>query len=132
MTESDLRRYVRTEILNEYAGEVRYEDFAKVFDALKQVFKVAGTAVKSIGSALVLNYNIAVDSSEDEIRQAKERYDSRRSDIEREYKEGLKYAEEALGDVEAIIFMTNPGLYLAYKATEVGLTDYGSISDWCG
>lgn len=130
MTESDLRRYVRAEILNEYAGEVRYEDFSKVFDAFKHVFKVAGTAIKSIGSALVLNYDIIVAPSEKEIKEAKERYAVRRTDIEREYKEGLKYAEEALGEIEPIIFMANPGLYLAYKAAEISLTDYGAISDW--
>jgi len=48
--ESDLRKYVRKEILLQESapGDLAYSDVKEIFDAFKNVFTVAGIALKGI------------------------------------------------------------------------------------
>ena len=60
MKESELREYVRKEIILQESvpGDLQYSDMKELFDSFKNVFTVAGIALKAIASSLVLNVEV--------------------------------------------------------------------------
>ncbi len=130
MTEAQLRGYVRRELLNEY-GDVGYSfNTDKVWESFVNIFKVTHTAIKSVISALVLNYEIIVAPDEEAIEQAHATFANRRARFQQEYEQNLRYFNDVAGEAELFLFLVNPGAYLAYKIADVTVADYGSLRDW--
>ena len=75
MTEEKLRSYIKKELrLDEAQGDFSGEDMKNVWKSFTNVFKVIGTALKSILSALVLNVEILFRTDENKIKQSFENY----------------------------------------------------------
>ena len=121
MKEKDLRRYIRKEIrLNEDAGDFSAQDVKDVWKSFTDVFKVFGTALKSLLSVLVLNVELVFRSDPEEIRRAFASYDSRSGEFSREYNEVLGPIKQQFEDVEPLLFVANPGAYVAYQFAKDG------------
>ena len=78
MTEEKLRSYIKKELrLDEAQGDFSGEDMKNVWKSFTNVFKVIGTALKSILSALVLNVEILFKTDKNSIEQSFNSYETR-------------------------------------------------------
>ena len=119
MRESDLRKFIRKEIvLQEAAGDLTYADVKGIFDAFKNVFTVAGIAVKSVISALVLNVQVLFTLDPNKAKRAFEAYNTRLSRLTGEYREALAEADKLIDDFSPLLFVTNPAAYAAFHVAD--------------
>lgn len=119
MRESDLRKFIRKEIvLQEAAGDLTYADVKGIFDAFKNVFTVAGIAVKSVISALVLNVQVLFTLDPSKAKRAFEAYNTRLSRLTGEYREALAEADKLIDDFSPLLFVTNPAAYAAFHVAD--------------
>jgi hypothetical protein len=134
VNESDLRKYIRRELLREYDDQtISASEFDDVVGAFKNIFVVAGTALKDISSTLKLTFDVAVSKDKAALEKAFAAYDNRVVSLGREYAQGLEYANKALkgSSFDKLLFMTNPGAYLGYALANLNSADnYGAIRDW--
>lgn len=120
MKEDELRKYVRKEIiLQESApGDLQYSDMKELFDTFKNVFTVAGIALKSIASSLVLNVEVFFETDPSKLKGHFESYDNRLGRINGEYKAALAKADELISNFSPVLFITNPAAYAAFQIAD--------------
>ena len=125
MTEEKLRSYIKKELrLDEAQGDFSGEDMKNVWKSFTNVFKVIGTALKSILSALVLNVEILFRTDENKIKQSFENYTNRSHSITREYEEVLGPIKKQFESFEPLLFVANPGGYLAWQFAKEGTGNF--------
>ena len=89
MTESQLREYVRRELLREQLLKENYgvymsaKDLYDIFDRIKDVWEVTKVAIKDVLSATVYVYDVAVAANGEEIAEARSRFTTRKEKIGR-------------------------------------------------
>lgn len=128
MKESDLRKYVRKEILlQEDAGDVSLSEIGTVFDSFKNLFRVAKIAIKSLISSLVLNFKVSYETDQKKIETYFDAYDNRQSDITNEYRAALSKVNEKIDDFMPLVFLANPGAYLAYQLAELPANNFSDV-----
>lgn len=119
MKPEKLRSYIRKEIqLQEAAGDIDSSEIKDVFDSFKNVFVVAGIALKSIVSSLVLNVGVFFELDSSNLESYFDAYTTRLSSITREYESALNSANENISKFMPLLFLTNPGAYAAYKIAD--------------
>lgn len=119
MKPEKLRSYIRKEIqLQEAAGDIDSSEIKDVFDSFKNVFVVAGIALKSIASSLVLNVGVFFELDSSNLESYFDAYTTRLSSITREYEIALNSANENISKFMPLLFLTNPGAYAAYKIAD--------------
>lgn len=127
MTEEKLRSYIKKELrLDEAQGDFSGEDMKNVWKSFTNVFKVIGTALKSILSALVLNVEILFKTDKNSIEQSFNSYETRSRNITQEYEEVLGPLKEKFESVEPLLFLASPGSYIAYQFTKGGASNFSS------
>ncbi len=116
MREEDLRKYVRKEVLLTEAGIAFSEqELKQVWDSFANVFKVLGIGLKSMINVLALNVRVLFTLDNKKISEAFNRYNIASQRLSAEYARVIGPIIENLGPVEPLIFIANPGAYLAYK-----------------
>ena len=122
MNEAKLREYVRRELLKEeYGAFLTADDLYKVFDSIKDVWKVAKVAIKDVLSASVYVYDVAVAANGEEIAKAREKFTNRKQEIAGEYAGALQSVQERMGkDFHMVAFLAAPGPYLLAQAYDKG------------
>lgn len=131
MTEEKLRSYIKKELrLDEAQGDFSGEDMKNVWKSFTNVFKVIGTALKSILSALVLNVEILFQTDKDSIRRSFDSYETRSRDITQEYNEVLGPLKEKFESVEPLLFLASPGSYIAYQFSKGGTSNFSSTREF--
>ena len=119
MKPEELRSYIRKEIqLQEAVGDIDSSEIKDVFDSFKNVFVVAGIALKSIVSALVLNVQVFFELDSSKLESYFDAYATRLSSITREYESALSSANENISKFMPLLFLTNPGAYAAYQIAD--------------
>jgi len=114
--ESDLRRYVRRELLlAEAPGDMSAGDVKEIWGAFTNIFKVLGVGLKSLINVLTLNFSVIFSRDEAEVKKAFERYRATDDRLTSKYREITGPIINELGPIEPLIFIANPGAYLAYK-----------------
>lgn len=125
MTEEKLRSYIKKELrLDEAQGDFSGEDMKNVWKSFTNVFKVIGTALKSILSALVLNVEILFQTDKNSIERSFDRYTNRSHSITREYEEVLGPIKQQFEAFEPLLFIANPGGYLAWQFAKEGTGNF--------
>jgi hypothetical protein len=112
------KKVVLTEDWDDFWGpSVDSNDFMKTFvTPFTDVLKVAQVATKDLLSVAALNLELLFNfKSPEKAEEALNRYNSRRTKIDSEYKEVMKTTEEALGgaDTKIVMMALNPGGVLA-------------------
>ena len=132
MRESDLRKYVRKEILLQESapGDLAYSDVKEIFDAFKNVFTVAGIALKGIASALVLNVEVFFETDLSKMKGHFASYDTRLARINGEYRQALAEANKAISDFSPILFLTNPAAYAAFHIADSYADNYAATREF--
>jgi hypothetical protein len=132
--ESDLRKYVRKEIILQESspGDLAYSDVKEIFDAFKNVFTVAGIALKGIASALVLNVEVFFETDLSKMKGHFNSYDGRLARINSEYRQALAEADKAISDFSPILFLTNPAAYAAFHIADSYADNYAATRDFLG
>lgn len=131
MRESDLRGYIRREIsLTEAAGDFSAQDVKDVWGAFMAPFKIFGTALKSLLSVLVLNVEIVFRTDPQKIKEAFSKYETLSGRLAQEYDEVVGPIIKEFGEVEPLLFVANPGAYIAYQFTKEGATDFRASRDF--
>lgn len=132
MRESDLRKYVRKEILLQESapGDLAYSDVKEIFDAFKNVFTVAGIALKGIASALVLNVEIIFETDPSKMKGHFTSYDTRLARINGEYRQALAEADKAISDFSPVLFLTNPAAYAAFHIADSYADNYAATREF--
>jgi len=122
MTETQLRQYVRQELLREeYGAFLTADDLYKVFDSIKDVWEVTKVAIKDVLSAAVYVYDVAVAVNGEEIAEAKKKFTTRKEKITDLYAGALKSVQERMGkDFHMVAFLAAPGPYLLAQAYDKG------------
>jgi len=114
--ESDLRRYVRRELLlAEAPGDMSAGDVKEIWGAFTNIFKVLGVGLKSLINVLTLNFSVIFSRDEAEVKKAFERYRATDDRLTSKYREITGPIINELGPIEPLIFIANPGAYFAYK-----------------
>jgi len=123
--ESELRGYIRKEILlAEAAGDFSAQDIKDVWKSFTDVFRVFGTAIKSLLSVLVLNVELIFRTDPQAIEEAFRKYDARAGEVAMEYNTIIGPIKEQFGEVEPLLFVANPGAYVAYQFAKEGSSGF--------
>jgi len=131
MKKSDLKRYIEKEIsivesmqLSEAAGDMELSQFQNILNSFKNVFKVTGVALKSVLSVISLNIEIVFTH---DYKEAFNKYNSRSSFIQSEYKSLLADFEKRFEDYKPLLFLMDPGKYLAYEILDDTGTNFEGV-----
>ena len=132
MKESELREYVRKEIILQESvpGDLQYSDMKELFDSFKNVFTVAGIALKAIASSLVLNVEVFFETDASKLKGYFDSYDNRLGRINSEYKSALAKADELISDFSPILFITNPAAYAAFQIADSYADNFADTRDF--
>jgi len=123
--EEDLRKYVRREVLlTEAPGDMDLRDLKEIWNSFTNVFKVMEVGLKSLIAVLLLNIKVTFSQDMEKVKKFFNDYDRVDQNLTRQYLTITAPIIEELGPIEPLIFITNPGPYLAYKFAEASTSNF--------
>jgi hypothetical protein len=137
VTESQLRKYIRKEILKESNGVyMDVSDLTAIWDSIVDAFEMVKVSFKGILSSTKYMFDVFTAPNLEEIEKAKTNYQARKERIADEYAAAFSKISDNMGaDFRAATFIMAPNLYLGtrlvmqgpvyYKATVEYLRDAG-------
>jgi len=123
--EEDLRKYIQKEVLlTEAPGDLDVNELKQIWNSFTNVFKVMQIGLKSLIAVLVLNIKVTFTQDMKKIEDIFQRYDQVDQRLTSQYRTITEPIISELGPIEPLVFITNPGPYLAYKFAEASSENF--------
>lgn len=132
MTEQQLRKYIRKEILKESGGVyMDASDLAAIWDSVVDAFEIVKVAFKDILSSTTYTIEVFTSPNLEAIEEAKKNFQARKERIADEYASAFGKISENMGaDFRAAVFLMAPNYYLGTKLVLEGPAYYKGVVEY--
>lgn len=132
MTENQLRKYIRREILKEGGGVyMDVSDLEAIWGSIVDAFEMVKVSFKDILSSSKYMFDVFTAPNLEEIEKAKTNYQARKERIADEYAATFSKISENMGsDFRAAVFLMAPNYYLGTKLTMQGPVYYKATVEY--
>jgi hypothetical protein len=132
--ESQLRKYIRKEVLRENFGGGVYmdaSDLAAVWGSIVDAFDMVKVSFKDVLSSTTYAYDVFTAPNLQAIEEAHKDYEARKERIADEYAIAFRKVSENMGnDFRAAVFLMSPGYYLGSKIAMEGPAYYKAVVEY--
>lgn len=132
MTETQLRSYIRKEILRESGGVyLDASDLQAIWSSVVDAFEMAKVAFKDVLSSAVYTFDVFTAENLEEIEAAKKNFQARKERIADEYANAFSKIQENMGpDFRAAVFLMAPNYYIGTKFALEGPVAYKGMVEY--